>query len=60
MHISKKLYFTAKGKNCESNITQQNVRSASLLQYFLYNKKKIQIFGVKDFYFISWSETKKI
>ena len=29
---AKFLYFSAKGQNCESNITQQNVRFASLLQ----------------------------
>ena len=58
MHISKKSYFTAKGKNCESHITQQNTRCASLQINFVCNKKKIQIFGV-NMTFISSHEVKK-
>ena len=49
MHISKKLYFTAKGQNCESNITHYTTKCKICFCSSIncvYNKKKIQIFGV--------------
>ena len=53
-----KLYFD-KGTELEGqNITQQNIRIASLLQWILYIIKQTQIFGV-NMIFISSNELKK-